>query len=161
MTEQSQAIGILTQLGIDVSDLGRAEAFYSALLGVKRFAAHDNYLNFEPLPGGLTVYLQKVPEEKTSKTRVHLDVTVKDMEASLAAGGGAGRKEAGVIPGRRGRLDGRGGPGRERTLLITRLGSVFPEDGVDYVQGVVNVLGAEAIVGDESPVLVSGATFNS
>ena len=84
MTEQSQAIGILTQVGIDVSDLGRAEAFYSALLGVKRFAAHDNYLNFEPLPGGLTVYLQKVPEEKTSKTRVHLDVTVKDMEWSLA-----------------------------------------------------------------------------
>ena len=84
MTEQSQAIGILTQVGIDVSDLGRAEAFYSALLGVKRFAAHDNYLNFEPLPGELTVYLQKVPEEKTSKTRVHLDVTVKDMEWSLA-----------------------------------------------------------------------------
>lgn len=84
MTGQSQAIGILTQVGIDVSDLGRAEAFYSALLGVKRFAAHDNYLNFEPLPDGLTVYLQKVPEEKTSKTRVHLDVTVKDMEGSLA-----------------------------------------------------------------------------
>ena len=30
MTEQSQAIGILTQVGIDVSDLSRAEAFYSA-----------------------------------------------------------------------------------------------------------------------------------
>ncbi len=92
MTEQSQAIGILTQVGIDVSDLGRAEAFYSTLLGVKRFAAHDNYLNFEPLPGGLTVYLQKVPEEKTSKTRVHLDVTVKDMEASLARVEGLGGK---------------------------------------------------------------------
>ena len=84
MTEQSQAIGILTQVGIDVSDLGRAEAFYSELLGVRRAEAHEQYLNFEPLPGGLTIYLQQVPEEKTSKTRVHLDVTVKDMEGSLS-----------------------------------------------------------------------------
>ena len=95
MTEQSGAIGVLTQVGIDVSDLSRAEAFYSELLGVKRFAAHDNYLNFEPLPGGLTVYLQQVPEEKTSKTRVHLDVTVKDMEGSLARVEGLGGKRLG------------------------------------------------------------------
>ena len=84
MTTANKALGKLTQVGIDVSDLPRAEAFYSALLGVKRNAAPDQYLNFEPLPGGLTVYLQKVPEKKTTKTRVHLDVVVEDMEAALA-----------------------------------------------------------------------------
>ena len=36
MTEQSGAIGTLTHIGIDVADLDRAEAFYSALLGVER-----------------------------------------------------------------------------------------------------------------------------
>ena len=84
MVAQREAMGVLAQVGIDVSDLDRAEAFYSALLGVKRVAARDQYLDFEPLPGGLTVYLQKVPDRKTSKTRVHLDVMVKDMEGSLA-----------------------------------------------------------------------------
>ena len=92
MAEQREAIGVLTQVGIDVSDLGRAEAFYSALLGVKRVAAHAQYLNFEPLSGGLTVYLQKVPDKKTSKTRVHLDVVVKDMEGALAQMEGLGGK---------------------------------------------------------------------
>ena len=74
MTEQSAPLGVLTQVGIDVSDLARAEAFYSALLGVKRNVANDHYLNFEPLPGGLIIYLQTVPEKKSSKTRLHMDM---------------------------------------------------------------------------------------
>ena len=84
MTEQSAPLGVLTQVGIDVSDLARAEAFYSALLGINRNAADDQYLNFEPLPGGLTIYLQRVPEKKSSKTRLHMDVVVKDTPAALA-----------------------------------------------------------------------------
>lgn len=95
MTEQSEAVGVLTQVGIDVSDLPRAEAFYSALLGVKRNAARDRYLNFEPLPGGLTVYLQQVPEKKTSKTRLHMDVMVRDMPAALARVEALGGKSLG------------------------------------------------------------------
>ncbi len=30
------------------------------------------------------VYLQKVPEKKTAKTRVHLDIRVKDVDIALA-----------------------------------------------------------------------------
>ena len=84
MTEESGPVGILTHVGIDVSDLDRAEAFYSAVLGVKRDSAWDQYLAFEPLPSGLTVYLQRVPEKKTSKTRVHMDLSVPDVLAALA-----------------------------------------------------------------------------
>lgn len=83
MAKQTKGLGVLTQVGIDVSDLGRAEAFYSELLGVERADANDQYLNFEALPGNLTVYLQRVPEGKTSKTRVHIDVVVEDMEGAL------------------------------------------------------------------------------
>ena len=84
MTEESGAIGTLTHVGIDVADLERAEAFYSAVLGVERDRAWEQYLAFKPLPGGLTVYLQRVPEKKTSKTRVHVDLTVTDVSAALA-----------------------------------------------------------------------------
>ena len=84
MKEESEPVGILTHVGIDVSDLDRAEAFYSAALGVKRDSAWDQYLAFEPLPSGLTVYLQRVPEKKTSKTRVHIDLSVPDVLAALA-----------------------------------------------------------------------------
>ena len=84
MTAESRPVGALTHVGIDVADLERAEAFYSAVLGVKRDSAWEQYLAFEPLPSGLTVYLQRVPEKKTSKTRVHIDLTVPDVLAALA-----------------------------------------------------------------------------
>ena len=84
MKEESGPVGTLTHVGIDVADLERAEAFYSTLLGVKRDSAWDQYLAFEPLPSGLTVYLQRVPEKKTSKTRVHMDLSVPDVLAALA-----------------------------------------------------------------------------
>ena len=84
MTEESGPIGTLTHVGIDVSDLDRAEAFYSALLGVERGHAWDQYRAFAPLPNGVIVYLQLVPEEKTSKTRMHIDLTVPDVMAALA-----------------------------------------------------------------------------
>ena len=83
MTEQSGPVGMLTHIGIDVADLDRAEAFYSALLGVERGWSFDQYVGFKPLPGGLVLYLQRVPEEKTSKTRVHMDVTVPNVAAAM------------------------------------------------------------------------------
>ena len=84
MAKESGSIGILTNIGIDVADLERAEAFYSALLGIERDWAWNQYLSFKPLSNGLIVYLQRVPEKKTSKTRVHMDLTVPDVPAALA-----------------------------------------------------------------------------
>ncbi len=83
MAEQVSGIAALTHVGIDVSDLGRAEAFYSALLGVKRYRAWDEYVALEPLPNGMIVFLQQVPDKKTSKTRVHVDLTVSDVKATV------------------------------------------------------------------------------
>ena len=84
MAEESGSVGVLTNIGIDVADLERAEAFYSALLGAERDWTWEQYLSFKPLPNGLTVYLQRVPERKTSKTRVHMDLTVPDVPAALS-----------------------------------------------------------------------------
>ncbi|MCY4652939.1 MAG: VOC family protein, partial [Dehalococcoidia bacterium] len=84
MAEETGSVGALTHIGIDVSDLDRAEAFYSTLLGVERDEAWEQYLAFRPLPNGLIVYLQRVPEKKTSKSRVHMDLTVPNVPAALA-----------------------------------------------------------------------------
>ena len=83
MTEQSCPIASLTHVGIDVADLQRAEAFYSALLGLERYVAWDNLLAFRPAPNGMIVFLQQVPEKKTSKTRIHFDLTVPDVKAAV------------------------------------------------------------------------------
>ena len=160
MTEQSAPLGILTQVGIDVSDLGRAEAFYSALLGIKRNAADDQYLNFEPLPGGLTIYLQRVPEKKSSKTRLHMDVVVKDTPAALATVEALGGKRLESFL-----EEGEGwtvvaGSGRQRALPATGLGSVLPKNRIHDVQSVVYILGADAVVGDEPPRSVAGAALD-
>ena len=83
MTEQSGPVGTLTHIGIDVADLDRAVAFYSALLGVERDWAFDQYVSLKPLPSGLVVYFQQVSDKKTSKTRLHMDVTVPDVAAAM------------------------------------------------------------------------------
>ena len=109
MDEETGPVGALTHVGVDVADLEQAEAFYSALLGVRRRSAWNQYLLFEPLPTGLSVYLQRVPDKKTSKTRVHIDLTVPDVLAALArveALGGRVVRESG----------GSRRPGRERVL---------------------------------------------
>ena len=161
MTEQSAPLGVLTQVGIDVSDLARAEAFYSALLGVKRNVANDHYLNFEPLPGGLIIYLQTVPEKKSSKTRLHMDIVVKDTPAALAAVEALGGSRTRVFLGRGRGLDGSRRSGRQRALPTAGLGSVHPEHGIHDVQSVVYILGPDAVVGDEPPRSVARATLDT
>ncbi len=77
-------VGILNQVGIDVNDLERAEKFWTALLGLKVAGRGDPYVQFERQGDGPRLYIQKVPEKKTAKTRLHLDIAVSDMNAAVA-----------------------------------------------------------------------------
>ncbi len=79
-----EPVGVLDQVGIDVQDLDRSAKFWQKLLGLKVSRRGDNYLEFERQGNGPQIYIQKVPEKKTSKTRVHLDISVKDLDASVA-----------------------------------------------------------------------------
>ena len=78
----------LDEIGIDVTDLDRSAVFWSELLGLKPAPRRGDdtypYLSFERLANGIKIYLQRVPEKKTSKTRVHLDVATRDLEVALA-----------------------------------------------------------------------------
>jgi predicted enzyme related to lactoylglutathione lyase len=71
------------QINIDCADLDRMASFYAAALG---YAVHgkggEQYVSL--VGNGPKVVFQKVPEAKTVKNRVHLDLIVDDIEAEAA-----------------------------------------------------------------------------
>jgi predicted enzyme related to lactoylglutathione lyase len=72
------------QIVIDVDDIDRSAHFWSEVLGLKVSHRWEQFLGFERQKGGLKVVLQIVPEKKTSKNRMHLDVAVEDVDAASA-----------------------------------------------------------------------------
>ncbi|MFQ5875526.1 MAG: VOC family protein [Dehalococcoidia bacterium] len=83
-SSNGEPVGQLAQVGIDVNDLDRAEKFWTALLGLKVEERGDPYLNFEKQGECPRLYIQKVPEKKTAKTRLHLDIAVEEMDSAVA-----------------------------------------------------------------------------
>jgi predicted enzyme related to lactoylglutathione lyase len=75
-------IGEIYDIVMDVYDLDRSAHFWSAVLGIKVANRQGQYLNFERQKGGLILCLQKVPEKKTSKNRMHLDIAVEDVNTA-------------------------------------------------------------------------------
>lgn len=79
---------------IDCADLDRAAAFWAPVLGYSvvresgdaaTATTTDSYRRLVPLDGdGIEILLQRVPDAKTAKNRVHLDLRVPDLEAELA-----------------------------------------------------------------------------
>jgi catechol 2,3-dioxygenase-like lactoylglutathione lyase family enzyme len=70
---------------LDCSDLDRAGAFWCAALGyTEDRPASDRYLSLRPARGdGIELLLQRVPEVKARKNRMHLDLRAPDMEAEV------------------------------------------------------------------------------
>ena len=73
---------------IDCHDIEAGVRFWSAALGLQVRQKNGPYVALETTPGGLRVLLQDVPEPKTCKSRLHLDIETDDVEAE------AGRLEA-------------------------------------------------------------------
>jgi predicted enzyme related to lactoylglutathione lyase len=73
-------------LVIDAIDPERLTTFWCAMLGVEvdSNVGDGQFIVLSPTKDGLTVGLQKVPEQKTTKNRVHLDLVVEDLEAATA-----------------------------------------------------------------------------
>jgi predicted enzyme related to lactoylglutathione lyase len=82
------------QINIDCADLERMAAFYSEALGYeRRGTAGEQYVSLTG--SGPKLVFQKVPEVKTVKNRMHLDVIVDDIEAEAERwiGLGASREQ--------------------------------------------------------------------
>jgi predicted enzyme related to lactoylglutathione lyase len=71
---------------IDCADTRRAAEFWTAVLGyVCRGESAGSYLSLIPADGvGIEVLLQRVPDAKAGKNRMHLDLRTADMEAEVA-----------------------------------------------------------------------------
>jgi catechol 2,3-dioxygenase-like lactoylglutathione lyase family enzyme len=68
---------------VDCDDLEEGTRFWSAALGVGIRGRDDTYVLLDPVCGELRFLLQRVPEPKTCKARVHLDIESDDLEAEV------------------------------------------------------------------------------
>ena len=70
---------------IDCADLDRSAAFWSAALGYTANPAGTGpYRGLEPESGaGIDVLLQRVPDVKGQKNRLHLDLRTPDLDAEV------------------------------------------------------------------------------
>lgn len=73
----------LGSIGIDCDDLEAGVRFWSQALSLTEGDRNDRYVDLAEPVGGLRIFLQKVPEPKTCKSRVHLDIESDDVEAEV------------------------------------------------------------------------------
>jgi predicted enzyme related to lactoylglutathione lyase len=71
---------------IDCSDLDRSAQFWAAVLGYEAGRLTGGpYHGLTPVSGvGIDVLLQRVPDVKRQKNRLHLDLRTPDLEAETA-----------------------------------------------------------------------------
>jgi len=73
-------------LAIDTVDPGALAPFWCGLLGVQveTTIGDGEFLILCQAADGLTVGFQRVPEAKSGKNRIHLDLVVDDLDAATA-----------------------------------------------------------------------------
>ncbi len=89
-------IGRLDEIVIDCHDPVRLAEFWQRVLGGYIVRQSHEWVALEP-PTGIAVSFQLVPEAKTVKNRVHLDVDVGDLEDAVAAIVAAGGSRVGAV----------------------------------------------------------------
>ncbi len=77
-------IGRIDEVVFDCADPGSLAAFWAAVLGGEPQQRDEAWWHILP-PGWTQVSFQQVPEVKTVKNRVHLDVLVEDVAAATAS----------------------------------------------------------------------------
>ena len=89
MTETHEPRAFRTAIGfvqVDCADPDRLRAWWGAFLGLRAETGDTPpaFRCLEPAPGEGGLCFQRVPEPKVVKNRVHLDITVNDLEAATA-----------------------------------------------------------------------------
>ena len=89
MSQQSP--WLIEAVVLDVSDLGKSAAFWTAIIGGNFGPSFEANFRRASFDSGPDLVLQEAPEIKSGKNRVHLDIEVPDLGAGLrrvAAAGG-------------------------------------------------------------------------
>lgn len=67
---------------IDCAEPRELATFWSTLTGAAIRQSFDDWASLEPMAGGVRIAFQQVPEPKTVKNRVHVDLSAEDEEAT-------------------------------------------------------------------------------
>lgn len=74
-------VGLVRGVTLDVADLSRAEHFWTSILGGEVADRYDTYAWLDEIAPGIRLILQEVPEPKTGKNRMHLDLSSPDPQS--------------------------------------------------------------------------------
>jgi predicted enzyme related to lactoylglutathione lyase len=77
---------------IDCSEFEPLATFWTAALGWSAKPVNEQYLAIVPPERGLSILLQRVPEPKVVKNRVHVDFRTEDLAAEVARLTGLGAR---------------------------------------------------------------------
>ena len=85
MTEsgQHERVGTLYAITMDVNDLETCARFWSRILGADILFQNEQYLRVGQKGERPSLLLQKVPEPRKVKNRVHIDLDVPDLGAAV------------------------------------------------------------------------------
>ena len=89
-------IGRLDEVVIDCHDAETLARFWQGVLGGQIVRQSAEWVAVHP-PTGITVSMQRVPEAKTIKNRVHLDVDVDDLELAAQQAEALGARRIGQV----------------------------------------------------------------
>ena len=78
-----QALGFIEAIVIDVSDLDRSMAFWTAVTGQTFGPSFEPNFRRARFERGPALVLQEVREVKSGKNRVHLDIEVSNLDEAL------------------------------------------------------------------------------
>ena len=81
---QHERVGTLYAVTMDVNDLDTCARFWSQVLGTEILFQNEQYLRLGKKGERPSMLLQKVPEPRTVKNRVHIDLDVSDLDAAVA-----------------------------------------------------------------------------
>ena len=89
-------IGSIDEVVIDCAQPGVLAGFWAQVLGGEPVRRDEGWWYVLP-PGWTQLSFQKVPEAKTVKNRVHLDVRVQDVEAATLQAEALGARRVGAV----------------------------------------------------------------
>jgi predicted enzyme related to lactoylglutathione lyase len=76
---------VVLAIVLDCADLERSATFWCGVLGYQAEpSSPGRYRRLLPPDGGVELLLQRVPEQKVTKNRMHLDLRVPDLAAETA-----------------------------------------------------------------------------
>jgi len=81
---QSEGVGALYAIVMDVNDLETCGKFWSQVLGTDILYQDERYLRLGHKGERPTLLLQRVPERHKEKNRVHIDLEVAELDAAVS-----------------------------------------------------------------------------